>query len=81
MLSVLYGPYDADTGGHVVTLTEATFYGGLNRAAWAVSLSYIIIACFLGQGGKINNCNIDTKISSKQVKQPRVKLITKYDKE
>lgn len=53
MLSVMYGPYDAQTGKHLVTLTENDFYNGLQRTAWGIGLSYIIISCSLGQGGKI----------------------------
>lgn len=52
MLSAIYGPYNAVTGGHVIYLPEAGIYCGFQRTAWAFGLSYIIISCALGQGGK-----------------------------
>ena len=52
LLSVMYAPFDAETGKHLVTLTESDIYNGFQRTAWGIGLSYIIIACALGQGGK-----------------------------
>lgn len=52
MLSVIYGPYDAVIGGHIIYLPEAGIFCGFQRTAWAVGLSFIIISCALGQGGK-----------------------------
>ena len=51
MLSVMYGAVDAETGKHLVSVAENDIYNGFQRAAWGVGLSYVIIACSLGQGG------------------------------
>lgn len=50
----LYGTYDANRGGHVTSLTEADFYNAFSRTSWSLGLSYLIIACSLGQGGTVN---------------------------
>ena len=55
-LSVVYGPYSANAGRHAVHLVEADIYNGLARTTWAIGVSYLIISCSLGQGGK-NVCS------------------------
>ena len=51
-LVTVYSTYDAMIGGHVISLTETVLYNGLQRTAWSVVVSYLIIACALGYGGK-----------------------------
>ena len=47
----IYGPFDAITGGHVISLSEADFYNAFSRTSWSIGLSLVIISCSLGQGG------------------------------
>lgn len=51
-LSVVYGPYAADMGYHIVYLSESVIYNALARCGWAVALAYVIMSCALGQGGE-----------------------------
>ncbi|XP_042889060.1 nose resistant to fluoxetine protein 6-like [Penaeus japonicus] len=37
-----------------MSLTEAVLYGGLHRAAWAVAVAWIILACHWGYGGPVD---------------------------
>lgn len=52
-IAVLYGPYSANMGYHVVSVTESVLWGGLTRTAWSLGIAYLIISCHLGQGGKV----------------------------
>ena len=52
MVAVIFGTYDLMTGGHAASRMESSLFNGLHRTAWSIALSYLIIACFLGHGGK-----------------------------
>lgn len=52
MAAVLFGLYNIKVAQRVVRLKEAAFYNGLHRTAWAVSVSYMLVACSLGYGSK-----------------------------
>lgn len=51
-MSVIYGPYAANMGYHIVSLSETDAYNGLGRTAWSIGVAYVMVACSLGQGGK-----------------------------
>lgn len=51
-LAPVYGPHEADLGHHDIYLVESTFFNALARTSWSLGLSYLIVACALGQGGK-----------------------------
>ncbi|KAF6037766.1 hypothetical protein EB796_003922 [Bugula neritina] len=53
-MSVVYGPFSANMGYHVVYLPEDIFYSGLARSAWALGISFVMISCSLNQGGWVN---------------------------
>jgi len=53
-MSVVYGPFSANMGYHVVYLPEDIFYSGLARSAWALGISFVMISCSLNQGGEFN---------------------------
>ena len=52
---VIYGlvPYQKDTT-LAASLAERTLYGGFHRLAWALALSWVILACIKGAGGPVN---------------------------
>ena len=50
-MSVLYGLYD-ETGALQLSTTLTTFYNATSRAAWAVAVCWVIVACATGHGGK-----------------------------
>ena len=50
-MSVLYGLYD-DSGTLQLSTTLTTVYNATSRAAWAVAVSWVIVACATGHGGK-----------------------------
>ena len=54
MLSVLYGPYEVDSGHRIATAAEAAIYNGWSRTSWSIGLGYIILACCMGYGGEWN---------------------------
>ena len=51
-LSVVYGPYAANMGYHVVHISESMIYAGFARTAWGIAVAFLIISCALGQGGE-----------------------------
>ena len=52
-LAVVYG-LNIHQGMGVISTQVAAFYGGFHRAAWALALGWVIIACTRGYGGYIN---------------------------
>ena len=52
---VIYGlvPYQKDPT-LAASLAERVLYGGLHRLAWALALSWVILACIKGAGGPVN---------------------------
>jgi len=52
---VIYGlvPYQKDNT-LAASLAERTLYGGFHRLAWALALSWVILACIKGAGGPVN---------------------------
>ena len=59
-LASLYGPHEADMGHHDVYLVESAFYNALARTSWSMGLSYLVVACALGQGGTFNPLDVKT---------------------
>ena len=53
-MAVVYGPYSANQGWHVVYLAESVVYTALSRGVWAAGIAFVIISCATGQGGKYN---------------------------
>ena len=53
-MTVIYGPYSANQGWHVVYLAESVVYTALSRGVWAAGIAFVIISCATGQGGKYN---------------------------
>lgn len=53
-LSVTYGAFSAESGGHTPTRAEKAVYNSLGRTAWSVGVAYVIIACYTGHGGPVN---------------------------
>ena len=51
-IAVLYGPYSANMGYHVVHISESMIYAGFARTAWGIAVAFLIISCALGQGGE-----------------------------
>ena len=55
---VIYGliPYQKDlmTMQKDASLAERAIYGGFHRLAWALALSWVILACIKGAGGPVN---------------------------
>lgn len=53
---VVYGlvPYQKDPT-LVASTAERAFYGGLHRLAWALAVSWVILACVKGRGGPVNS--------------------------
>ncbi|XP_032674877.1 O-acyltransferase like protein isoform X2 [Odontomachus brunneus] len=49
LLSLLYGLYEAE-----LTPATAAAYSSLSHSAWALGLSWIVIACSTGYGGYVN---------------------------
>ena len=54
-MAVVYGPYSANQGWHVVYLAESVVYTALSRGVWAAGIAFVIISCATGQGGKYKN--------------------------
>jgi len=56
---VIYGliPYQKDlmTMQKDASLAERAIYGGFHRLAWALALSWVILACIKGAGGPVNS--------------------------
>ena len=54
-LAVIYGMfyYSSHPGTHM-TLVASGFYVSLSRTAWALSLSWLVLACASGYGGPVN---------------------------
>ena len=50
-MAVVYGPYSANQGWHVVYLAESVVYTALSRGVWAAGIAFVIISCATGQGG------------------------------
>ena len=53
---VIFGlvPYQKDST-LVASLAERAIYGGFHRLAWALALSWVILACIKGAGGPVNS--------------------------
>ena len=53
---VVYGlvPYQKDPTLDA-SLAERAIYGGFHRLAWALALSWVILACIKGAGGPVNS--------------------------
>ena len=53
---VIYGlvPYQMNMGAGSST-AERAFYNGFHRLAWAICLSWVILACVKGAGGPVNS--------------------------
>ena len=53
---VIYGlvPYQLEMGAGSST-AERSFYNGFHRLAWALCLSWVILACVKGAGGPVNS--------------------------
>ncbi|KAJ1526315.1 hypothetical protein ONE63_009465 [Megalurothrips usitatus] len=43
-----------DKANHPYNVWEHTVYAGLHRLAWAIGLSWVLMACILGYGGPVN---------------------------
>ncbi|GMS92165.1 hypothetical protein PENTCL1PPCAC_14340, partial [Pristionchus entomophagus] len=54
MLCVVLGLYDQSNGFYIPIFWRA-MYSALSRIAWGVGLSWIIISCWYGYGGPLNN--------------------------
>ena len=52
-MSVLYGLYNEDGKPPHLSDTLSTVYNSLARVGWAVAISWVIVACATGNGGKI----------------------------
>lgn len=63
-MSVIYGPYAANMGYHVVNIGESVVYTGFARIAWGIGIAYIIISCAQGQAGKQISVDIQQEIQS-----------------
>ena len=53
---VIYGlvPYQKDLQSDA-PLAERAIYGGFHRLAWALAVSWVILACIKGAGGPVNS--------------------------
>ena len=53
---VIYGlvPYQKDIQSDA-PLAERAIYGGFHRLAWALAVSWVILACIKGAGGPVNS--------------------------
>ena len=53
---VIYGlvPYQKDVQSDA-PLAERAIYGGFHRLAWALAVSWVILACIKGAGGPVNS--------------------------
>ena len=59
-MSVLYGLYD-DSGTLQLSTTLTAVYNATSRAAWAVAVSWVIVACATGHGVKIRLRDINVQ--------------------
>ena len=69
-LLVLYGLYDS-SGMKVLSNDLSAFYNATNRTAWGLAMSWVVLACATGHGGKYI-CNFHKKHG--QIKQHFLKL-------
>ena len=54
-LAVIYGPFYYNSHpGSQMTMVASGFYVSLSRTAWALSLSWLVLACASGYGGPVN---------------------------
>ena len=54
-LAVIYGPFYYNSHpGTQMTMVASGFYVSLSRTAWALSLSWLVLACASGYGGPVN---------------------------
>ena len=53
-LTVVYGMYDYNKNGTVMSPTASGFYVSLSRTAWSLSLAWLVLACATGHGGPVN---------------------------
>ena len=51
-MSVLYGLYNDDGKPPHISDTLSIVYNSLARVGWAVAVSWVIVACATGHGGK-----------------------------
>ena len=51
-LSVVYGLYPAGSQGRLLSPVANAFYAGLSRFVWGLGVSWVILACYFGYGGK-----------------------------
>ena len=52
-LSVVYGPYKAQTLKIHVSFDISSFYNSTFRVVWSIGLCWVIFACCTGYGGNV----------------------------
>lgn len=52
-LSIIYGVFWYTSRQEVMSIPLAAFYNAMNRAVWAVCVSWVVVACTCGYGGPV----------------------------